>query len=184
MSNKQTEAAYRMAAPYAAFLYIWGLQWTLSSGLRFWGQWRDFETLQQAIMWAALAGSAVLLFRTLRSNESEQVVTGARPPLTAVAPVLVLLGVAGFYALGRREMIDPFLWPLLKGLMLTFAYAWLSRKLGRPLLYLSCWMFALTVTMTWWYLGFAQIILGVFGGFSMMALAWMIGMWNRGMKYE
>ncbi|MBP1157549.1 MULTISPECIES: hypothetical protein [unclassified Paenibacillus] len=184
MSNKQAVAAYRMAAPYAAFLYIWGLQWILSSGLRFLGQWRDFETLQQAIMWAALAVSVILMFRTLRSNEAHPAVTGARTPLANVVPVLVLFGVLGFYALARREAIDPFLWPLLKGIVLTFAYAWLSRKLGRPLMYLSWWMLALTVTMAWWYLGFAQVILGVFGGLSMMALAWMIGMWNKGMKYE
>lgn len=180
MSYKQTEAAYRKAAPYAAFLYIWGLQWALSAGLGFLAQWQDLEPLQPAVMWAALAASAVLLFRIFRQGGANLASSGAATAFCAA----VLLVVAGIYALARWKGIDPLVWPLLKGAVLTLAYGWLSRRLGRPLLYLSLWMLVLTVTVAWSYLGFAQVALGVFGGLSMMALAWMIGMWNRGMRYE
>lgn len=180
MSNKQAEAAYRKAAPFTAFLYIWGLQWALSAGLRFLGQWWDIEPLQPAVMWAALTASAILLFRAFRSDGANLTLSGAGTPFSAA----VLLVVVGIYALTRWKGIDPLVWPLLKGVVLTLTYAWLSRWLGRPLLYLSLWMLVLTVTVAWSYLGFAQVALGVFGGLSMMALAWMIRMWNRGMRYK
>ncbi|MGG1597565.1 MULTISPECIES: hypothetical protein [Paenibacillus] len=179
MSINQVEAAYQKAAPYTAFLYIWGLQWALSAGLRFFAQWRDLDPLQPVVMWTALAASAVLLFRTFRHyGGTSLALSGAGITLCAA----VVLVVSGLYALARWKGIDPLVWPLLKGILLTLAYAWFSRWLGRPLLYLSLWMLALTVTVAWSYLGFAQIALGVFGGLSMMALAWMIGMWNRGTR--
>jgi hypothetical protein len=163
--------------PYTVFLNIWGTQWVLSSCIDFLGQWQDVESWKQLSVWIALAVSLAALISILRSGKWQLLVDlGGK----AVLPLLMVIGAVS--VLQHVQAVDPFFAPLLQSFVLAISYAMLAVKLGRPLIYMSLWLFALTSVVAVWYLGFAAMLLGGFGGLSMIVLAWMIHRWNQTIK--
>jgi hypothetical protein len=160
--------------PYTVFLYIWGAQWVLSSCISFIGQWQDVDDWRQAAFWLALAASTAAV-ATGYCSGGMRLLSG----LTGKALLPFLLIIAAVTMLQHVQAIDPFFVPLLKSFVLAIVYAQLGLTLGRPLIYMSLWLFALTSVVAVWYLGFASLLLVGFGGLSMIVLAWMIGIWNK-----
>ncbi|MCR8636363.1 hypothetical protein [Paenibacillus radicis (ex Xue et al. 2023)] len=160
--------------PYTVFLYIWGTQWVLSSCIGFWGQWQDVELWQKLTVWLALAASLYALVASLRSGKWRQL---ADQGGKAALPLLMIIGAVS--VLQYVQAVDPFFAPLLRSFVLAIAYAQLAIWLGKPLIYMSLWLFLLTSVVAVWYLGFASMLLGGFGGLSMIAVAWIIRSWNR-----
>jgi hypothetical protein len=159
----------RLSRPFIVFLIIWGCQWLLSSCMIFFGQWLDFGIWEPLSLWIALAASAVMLWRSFRSKPwSGFTMPGGR----SIIPLIMIIGAV--WTLGYVHSVDTFFIPLLKSFILAAGYAQLSVWLGRPLLYMGIWLFALTVVVAVGYLGLASAVLGGFGGLSMLALGWML----------
>ncbi|MDF2960404.1 MAG: hypothetical protein K0S39_2139 [Paenibacillus sp.] len=161
--------------PCTVFLYIWGTQWVLSSCIDFFGQWEDVGRWQQLTVWLALASSLAALISSYRSGTWKQLADlGSK----AALPLLMIIGAVSI--LQYVHAVDLFFAPLLKSFVLAICYALLGTWLGRPLVYMSLWLFTLTAVVAVWYLGFASMLLGGFGGLSMITLAWMLRRWNPG----
>jgi hypothetical protein len=171
-------SSYRTKArPYAIFLYIWGFQWVISAGLNFFEQWRDLQAFQEGtVISAAVLSIVVALFgkRSLlrRANDS----------FVAVLLLCLIMLVGAVLILDYIQAIDPFFLPVLNSFVLAIGYAFLSIYLGRPLMFMSIWLFVLTGVVAVWYIGFSALLLKGFGGLSLIALAWLIGQWNRGRR--
>ncbi|WP_248929732.1 hypothetical protein [Paenibacillus hamazuiensis] len=174
----QRKSYYRKKArPYAVFLYIWGAQWMIAGVLGFFSQWRDLESVERISFYAAVLLS--LLF-SLFGKRSLLRRTSLALLGTVTLCVLMLIGTV--MILDYVQAVDPFFVPLLHGFVLAIGYAFVSMYLGRPLLYLSLWMFALTAVIALRYLGYSTMLLEGFGGLSMVFFAWLIGFWNRGRR--
>jgi hypothetical protein len=163
--------------PCTVFLYIWGAQWVLSSCISFFGQWQDVKYGEQISFWVALAVSIAALLRGFRSGELRPLVQQSDK---IVLPWLMIIGAVSI--LRYVQAVDPYFIPLLKSFVLAIVYAQLGIRLGKPLVYMSLWLFALTVVVAVWYLGFASLLLGGFGGLTMISLAWLIRSWNNKAK--
>ncbi|TDF97236.1 hypothetical protein [Paenibacillus piri] len=159
--------------PYIVFLYIWGTQWVLSSCIGFFGQWQDVGLWQQLTTWIACAASLAALAGSFRTGRWQRL---ADQGGKAALPLLMIVGAVS--VLQYVQAVDPFFAPLLRSYVLAVAYALFAMWLGKPLIYMSLWLFLLTTVVAVWYLGFASLLLGGFGGLSMIALAWMIRRWN------
>ncbi|MFB6365926.1 hypothetical protein ACFCP7_17985 [Paenibacillus elgii] len=172
--------AWRAAAPYSAYLYIWGMAWMASAIVTFLGQWRDWELAQPALFLVALLLTAAVFLRGRRSSSERTARNGFLGALLVAAAAVAVV-----WLLTRGPVgIDPFYWPVLKGLALTAAYLALFPRLGWVLGAFGVWMLALTITVVWMYLGYAPVLIGGFGGLSMFALGAMIRMRNKGMNAE
>ncbi|MDO3680596.1 hypothetical protein [Paenibacillus ehimensis] len=172
--------AWRAAAPYSAYLYIWGMAWMASAILTFVGQWRDWELLQPVLFLLALVLTAAVLLRRRRTASERPAQDGVQSALLVAAAVVAVVWLLTRGLVG----IDPFYWPVLKGLALTAAYTALFPRLGWVLGAFGLWMLALTVTVVWMYLGYAPVLIGGFGGLSMVALGAMIRMRDKGMNAQ
>jgi hypothetical protein len=169
--------SYRsLARPYAVYAYIWGLQWTISAVLTFFGQWNDLRLADDLVLIAAVI--ATILFaitgkRTLTSAAASAVMPAA--PL-----ICAIMVIAAVRILESLHAVDPFFIPLFNGFILAAAYAGLGSWLGKPLMLMGFWLFILCTVTGVWFLGFAPLLVEGLGGLSMIALGWIIGMWSRG----
>jgi hypothetical protein len=179
-SKSEGWANLRIGRPYIVFLIIWGSQGMLSSCIDFFGQWEAVDRLQQLTLWLAAAATLWALWRVYRPAAAAE--TGDRNgngngtgnewsyqggswlllSLMSAATVLVLLYV---------RPSGPLFIPLLKSFILAAGYSQLGIWIGRPLVWLGLWLFALTFVVTLFYLGYAPMVLGGFGGLSMLGLA-------------
>lgn len=170
--SRSTDGA--AARIYALYLLIWGLQWLSSALLGFWSQWREVESYQQFTLGAALV--LTLLAFMLGAVRSRS--TGGAPLSRAGAP---FLGAAALLAvLLYVQRVDWHLLPLMKGAALASGYMLAGARLGRPLRLLGLWMLVLTLVVGYWYLGYAPIVLGGFGGLSLIGAAGLIILGTRG----
>ncbi|TBL71178.1 hypothetical protein [Paenibacillus thalictri] len=168
-------AVYRKTArPYAPLLTIWGLEWIASAALSFLGQWRDMETYH---MYTLAAAAILTLIAAVWSKRS--LLRRANAGSLLLPALCVLMAVGALFVLDYVQAIDPFFVPLLHAFALAVGYTFVSIYLGRPLLYLGLWLFALDVVVALHYLGYTLLILSGFGGLSLLVFAWLIGEWNR-----
>ncbi|WP_019533435.1 hypothetical protein [Paenibacillus ginsengihumi] len=158
-------------APYAQFLYLWGMQWIASAAIGFFGQWRAVEAYQYWTYGAAVLISLILLQRLHRT------LPGPRSVWLAVSPVL--MGAAGVAVLYYIQAVDPFFWPLVKGYALAVGFVCWSFRLGKPPFLLGLWLFAVTTCTALWNLGHASLFVGGFGGLSLISLGWMLRLWKK-----
>ncbi|MUG73772.1 hypothetical protein [Paenibacillus validus] len=162
------------AVPYAVYLYIWGLAWIASAALTFLQQFLQPGAAQIGITAIAVTLTGWVLYYRRRKNRP----VPSTPGVIVIAAVPVVMGV--LFALARFGWIDPLDGYIGKGLLLAIVYAGLSRSLGRPVVYLSLWQFAVALTIGWSYLGYAPVLIDAFGGAGMVALGVMIHIWKRG----
>ncbi|WP_010502118.1 hypothetical protein [Paenibacillus elgii] len=172
--------AWREAAPYSAYLYIWGMTWMASAIVMFVGQWRDWELLQPVLFLVALVLTTAVFLRRRRTSAERPAQDGFRGAFLVAAAAITVVWLLTRGPIG----IDPFYWPVLKGLALTAAYLALSPRLGWVLGAFGAWMLALTITVVWMYLGYAPVLIGGFGGLSMVTLGAMIRMRDKGMNAQ
>lgn len=166
------------ARPFAVPLLIWGAQWLASAVLEFCSQWRDTDAYRQDTLWAALV--LTVLWLALSGLRSRQGASGSVSEAVSRSAVPFLLAAGAFALLLYAQTAAWLLLPLLRGVVLAAGYMAAGLKLGKPLLLLGIWMLVLTGTTGFWYLGYASMALGGFGGLSLMTAAWMISLWNRG----
>ncbi|MDQ1911551.1 hypothetical protein RAC89_14055 [Paenibacillus sp. GD4] len=139
--------------------------------VEFMGQWRDVSLYQAVVLWTAVAVTIVL---GARRSAAAAV---ARDGIAWLVPLMI--GIGGLIVLQRVGAVTWFFWPVLQGFALSFGFALASPRLGPPLFWLSLWMFAVTACAAFYYLGYSSSLVGGFGGLSLLAVGWMISVWNR-----
>lgn len=156
-------------------LYIWGLQGLAAGLLEIASVRWPVGHAPLAVTIAALALSAVAAaFAFRRGTERAATFGGGSSPdrFAAAASMLLLVGSAGLILYVQRT--DLLLLELLRGLVLAVLYAVIGTFCGRPFVYLGLWLFALCAVIALRYLGFAPLVIELFGGLSLVACGWML----------
>jgi hypothetical protein len=184
--KRELQQNISLSRPYIAFFMIWGIQGLLSAVVEFLGQWLNIGQWGLLIIGIAIIISILILWRNTQTKlvrrPKASRVTGIKtvmaPLLASKAVVPLLLTTGALWALGYTQMINPLSTPLLKSFILAIAYTRLSVWLGKPFFYMGIWLYILTLAVALEYLGLASIVLGGFGGISMIALGWMLYIGN------
>lgn len=95
------------------------------------------------------------------------------PAIAAAGLLLVVV------LLARLELVPLFTAELFRSIVLSCVYVLAGMKLGREVVFLGVWLLALTVIIAVWYLGYAPIVLGISGGASLLACAFMFRVWGK-----
>ncbi|NHN32311.1 hypothetical protein [Paenibacillus agricola] len=175
----------RWSRPYIVFFIIWGSQGLLAAVLEFLEQWFPIGRWGLVLVGIAIAASLFALWRINQSKQANvnKAARGAQSNKgRAVVPVLLAVGAV--WTMGYVQAIDPLYTPLLKSFILAVGYAQLGVWLGKPFIGMGIWLFVLTIVVAVEYLGLASVLLGGFGGVSMLASGWLLYIGNNQFKEE
>jgi hypothetical protein len=178
--KKELRRDIRWSRPYIVFFIIWGSQELLSACLEFLGQWLNIERWEPLPVWIAIAASILFLWKIFQARQGKVSMVSKGAGGRVVIPVLLAIG--ALWTMGYVQAIDPLFTPLLKSFILAVGYAQLGIWLGKPFIYMGIWLFVLTIVVALEYLGFASVLLGGFGGASMLALGWLLYIGNNHIK--
>ncbi|BFT69019.1 hypothetical protein [Paenibacillus anseongense] len=162
-------------------LFIWGAEWMFSALMDIAIYWRDLDWLKQAALLTAVVASLVQLW-SLRKDfradgEGLQDQSGwGHPALLLLPGVMLIAAIALLEAIGA---IGPLFAPVLRAFILAIGFVQFGLLLGRPLIYLGLWLFALSAVMGVWYLGYSAVILEGMGGISLVVCGYMLRVWGR-----
>ncbi|MGO4269918.1 hypothetical protein AB4Z22_08755, partial [Paenibacillus sp. TAF58] len=180
-------------------LFIWGAEWMFSAIVDFAIYWRDLDWLKQAAFITAVVASLVQIW-SLRKEFRTESGEGARersagsgghagarssvgersgwghPALLVLPGAMLIAAVALLEAIGA---VSPLFAPVLRAFILAIGFVQVGILLGKPLVYLGLWLFALSVLMGVWYLGYSSVILEGMGGISLILSGYMLRVWGR-----
>jgi hypothetical protein len=166
----------RPLAPYIPLLTIWGSQWIAAAILDMLLYWPYADTLRTGSAAVAVILSVIQIYYTAgRRDKANRQEADTALRLWMSLPFVVAVGAAlllYYIHAADRNFIE-----MLRALLLAFCYVQLGVFIGRQLVYLGLWLFALCGVTGMWYLGFAPILLGLFGGLSLIACGLMIKRW-------
>lgn len=174
-SGKRTVISQAEAAAYSPYLYIWGTEWTANAFLQILWKWDPDGTIRAILLWAAAGLSALFLLlgsRNKTERRGERRLGGMIPLLVAAVLLLVVLLISQIVSTGLFFPV------VLRTIALALFYLFLGAVLGRELLYLGIWLLALSGIIAYWFLGYAPIVLGLFGGLSLIACALILRLWG------
>lgn len=199
---KTSQLAMRSSLPqvkhWFPLFHIWAVHWVASGLIKWIGEWRFPFPVQLLVTALAVAISAGFVLSggswrrsraaagPIEAADSSDAALSAASGLPCsrqafariiALPLLVVAGSAGL--LLYAQAAHPFFMDLLRSLMLSLFYVILGRLLGRHLVYVGLWLFALCAVSAIWYLGFAPLVLEGIGGFSLAVCGWMITRWSR-----
>ncbi|MBP1964661.1 hypothetical protein [Paenibacillus aceris] len=164
-------------------LFIWGAEWIFSALVDFAIYWRDLDWLKQAALLTAVIASLIQLwslrkdFRTGEEGRGLMDRSGwGHPALLLLPGVMLIAAVALLEAIGA---IGPLFTPVLRAFILAIGFVQIGLLLGRPLIYLGLWLFALSALMGIWYLGYSAVVLEGMGGISLIVSGYMLRVWGR-----
>jgi hypothetical protein len=174
----------RDAQGLITLLFIWGAEWVFSAIIDFALYWRDLDWLKQAAFITAVVASLIQiwgmrkLFNTADTRTTDDAAkSGWGHPVLLVLPgALLVAAVAFMEAIGA---VNPFFAPILRAFLLAIGFVQVGLLLGRTLIYLGVWLFALAAVMSVWYLGYSGIILEGMGGISLLVSGYMLRVWAR-----
>ncbi|NOU63712.1 hypothetical protein GC096_06685 [Paenibacillus sp. LMG 31461] len=173
----------RDAQGLITLLFIWGAEWVFSAAVDFALYWRDLDWLKQAAFVTAVVASLIQiwgmrkLFNTRDTPTTNDAVKSWGHPVFLVLPgALLVAAVAFMEAIGA---VNPFFAPILRSFLLAIGFVQVGLLLGRPLIYLGVWLFALAAVMSVWYLGYSGVILEGMGGISLLVSGYMLRVWAR-----
>jgi hypothetical protein len=179
-------------------LSIWGAEWMFSALVDFAIYWRDLDWLKQAAFITAVVASLVQIW-SLRKEFRADSAEGARersagsgghagasaggkrggwghPALLVLPGAMLIAAVALLEAIGA---VSPLFAPVLRAFILAIGFVQVGLLLGRPLVYLGLWLFALSALMGVWYLGYSGVVLEGMGGISLILSGYMLRVWGR-----
>ena len=170
--------------------YIWGLQWIVIAGIDFFGNAKYGAEFRLVTVVIAIAISIVVIFsknKQLNAKPKQTVSDSTDTPISKWrnlrlnARVLIPLAhvIGSVFLLIYILQADLFFIPILRALVLSFFYVVLGVFLGRQLIYLGLWLFALCAIVSIWYLGFAPLVLELFGGLSLVVCGRILQIWGR-----
>lgn len=164
-------------------LFIWGAEWIFSALVDFAIYWRDLDWLKQAALLTAVIASLIQLwslrkdFRTGEEGKGLADRSGwGHPALLLLPGVMLIAAIALLEAIGA---IGPLFTPVLRAFILAIGFVQIGLLLGRPLIYLGLWLFALSALMGIWYLGYSAVVLEGMGGISLIVSGYMLRVWGR-----
>ncbi|MDF2644994.1 MAG: hypothetical protein K0Q73_799 [Paenibacillus sp.] len=180
-------------------LFIWGAEWMFSALVDVTIYWRDLDWLKQAAFITAVVASLVQIW-SLRKEFSADSAEGARersagsgghagarssagersgwghPALLVLPGAMLIAAVALLEAIGA---VSPLFAPVLRAFILAIGFVQVGLLLGKPLVYLGLWLFALSALMGVWYLGYSGVVLEGMGGISLILSGYMLRVWGR-----
>jgi len=137
------------------------------SVLQYAWMWDPDHKIRTVLLGIAAAASAVLLLRGFRGGQAG---TERRLALDAMWPLLAAAAlVLAAVLLVRLGVVHQLFADTYRSFVLAGFYIVLGRFWGRELIWLGLWLLAISVIMTAKYLGYAPIVLGFFGGASLIA---------------
>jgi hypothetical protein len=165
-------------------LSIWGAEWIFSALVDFAIIWRNLDWLKQAALITAVAASLVQIWslrKDMRTGEQGSSSVTDRSewghPIFLLLPgALLIAAVALLEAVGA---VGPLFSPVLRAFILAIGFVQFGLLLGRPLVYLGLWLFALSAIMSVWYLGYSAIVLEGMGGISLLVSGYMLRVWGK-----
>lgn len=182
-------ARLHTASPYFPLFYIWGVQWIFLGVIGFIYIWNPSDWIRSGSSVLAALLSIGVIIRAARQpgsvSPSEQpespktfrMSSGPIPLSYLLLPIAALL--LSILLLVYVGTGTPFFIELLRSSLLSLVYMSLGVMLGRTLTYLGIWLLALTGFIGIWFLGFAPMVLGLFGGLSLIVCGWILSMWKR-----
>lgn len=182
-------------------LFIWGAEWVFSALIDVAIYWSDLDWLKQAAFITAVVASLIQIW-SLRKEFSTDSGEGARgrahsaasgsgghaggrssersgwghPALLVLPGAMLIAAVALLEAIGA---VSPLFAPVLRAFILAIGFVQVGLLLGRPLIYLGLWLFALSSLMGVWYLGYSGVVLEGMGGISLILSGYMLRVWGR-----
>lgn len=191
-NTKQTALANRRKAwlyegrALLPLLFIWGIEWIFSALVDVGIAWWNIDWLKQAAFITAVIASLIQIWQLRKNRQtgpSPQTGGGQSSGSGLGNPVLLLLPgamlVAAVALLEAVGAVSPLFSPVLRGFLLAVGFVQFGLLLGKPLLYLGLWMFALTAVISVWYLGYSAVVLEGMGGISLLACGSMLKVWGK-----
>ncbi|OAS17488.1 hypothetical protein A8708_21995 [Paenibacillus oryzisoli] len=161
-------------------LFIWGAEWVFSAAVDFALYWRDLDWLKQAAFVTAVVASLIQIWgmrkNTGQANEDTERTGWGRPIFVVLPGAMLVAAVALLEAIGAVNQLFA---PILRAFLLAIGFVQVGLLLGRSLIYLGLWLFALTVIMGVGYLGYSDVILEGMGGISLLVSGYMLRVWAR-----
>ncbi|MEW9700969.1 hypothetical protein [Paenibacillus sp. SI8] len=187
---KQTDRVHRRKAwigearALLPLLSIWGAQWIFSALVDVAIIWRDLDWLKQAALITAVAASLVQIWSLRKDMRAGEEGTSAVSDRSGWGhPVFLLLPgallIAAIVLLEAIGAVGPLFAPVLRAFILAIGFVQFGLLLGRPLVYLGLWLFALTAMMSVWYLGYSAVVLEGMGGISLLVSGYMLRVWGK-----
>ncbi|NOU91468.1 hypothetical protein GC102_37945 [Paenibacillus sp. LMG 31460] len=198
MANKR-KAWIGQANALIPLLFIWGAEWMFSAIVDVAIYWRDLDWLKQAAFITAVVASLIQIW-SLRKEFRADSAEGARersassgghagagssagehsgwghPALLVLPAAMLIAAVALLEAIGA---VSPLFAPVLRAFILAIGFVQVGLLLGKPLVYLGLWLFALSALMGVWYLGYSGVVLEGMGGISLILSGYMLRVWGR-----
>lgn len=170
MKRSDAETAF-----YIPFLYLWGLQWMADAVLQYAWMWDPDHKIRTVLLWIAAAASAVLLLRGFRGGQAG---AAGRPVRDAMWPLLAAGAlVLAAVLLVRLGVVHQLFADTYRSFVLAGFYIVLGRFWGRELVWLGLWLLVISMVITAKYFGYAPIVLGFFGGASLIACGVIFRLW-------
>lgn len=161
-------------------LFIWGAEWIFSALVDVAIYWRDLDWLKQAAFITAVVASLVQIWslrKVFSKDDSTERSGWGHPALLLLLPgVMLIAAIALLEAIGA---VGPLFTPVLRAFVLAIGFVQVGLLLGRPLIYLGLWLFALSALMGVWYLGYSAVVLEGMGGISLIVSGYMLRVWGR-----
>ncbi|MEX2461143.1 MAG: hypothetical protein WD469_07550 [Paenibacillaceae bacterium] len=160
--------------PWLLFFYIWGLQWVASGILDFFSEASTLKTIQLITLLLAVISSLLILsLNRSRIKLSHPLDKQDWLSYSMLFPLFILIG--SLSLLWFIAASDTFLiLHVLRVLLLAFFYVLIGAFWCSELIWLGCWLFALIVIVSVWYLGYAPFVFEGMGGLSLLAGGWVL----------
>jgi hypothetical protein len=158
--------------------YIWGTQLLLTGILDLIEVNSPVNTIKLMILSAAVLSSVVLLLFSRSPVPNLTKFELQKGKYTSLLPLAIIVG--SFILLWLNEAADKTLiLHVLRAQLLAFFYVLLGTFLGKQLVWLGLWLFALTAVVSLWYLGFVPLVFEALGGISLLVCGWVLLSWSR-----
>jgi hypothetical protein len=179
----QTETSLRTSLqsikPWLYLFYIWGAELLLSGVLGLLGEESSLKTIKLSLLLVAILVSLVLLLFQRAPIPNLIQLDLKKAKYTTLLPLAIIVGSS--ILLWVIEASDQTLiLHVVRAQLLAFLYVLLGTFLGKQLIWLGVWLFALIVIVSLWYLGYVPLVFEAMGGLSLMVCGWVLINWSRG----
>lgn len=174
---------------YIPLLWIWGVQWMADAALQIAWAFDPDGAVRTLLLWTAAALSALYTAAAWIKNrqakrrkaaellpleEEHPTMRSKASPFSWMPLLVAAVLIAAAVLLVRFGAVGWLFTDVFRSLVLALFYIGLGLRIGRELVFLGLWLLALCAFISVWYLGFAPIVLGLFGGASLIACAIMV----------
>jgi hypothetical protein len=155
-------------------MYIWGGTEVIAAAIEvLWiGTYPD--RMRAYLYAAAVLLTLAVVWRMQKANPSPRPAIRRKTLGKWAAFAAAAILAACLWLLFRSHAPDAITIAAARSLALAALYFILGIYVQRRLLYLGAWLLALSVLIFWAYLGFAPVVLGFFGGLSLIACGRML----------